>query len=54
MLMAIRRLRDAAEAKKLVDAMTDHSYDVRSVGHWLVDKISELEKKIAKLENDRK
>ena len=49
--MAIRKIRDAEEAKKIIGAMTDHSYDARSVFVWIVDRVSELERRLSKLEH---
>lgn len=48
--MSFRKIRDEADARGVIEAMTDHPYDARAVGLWLVDKISELEHKVSELE----
>ena len=53
MTMATHALRSADEAKRMIDLMGGQTHEERSALRWLVDRVSDLEKKVAKLENER-
>ncbi len=51
--MATHALRNADEARRMIDLMGGQTYEVRSALVWLVDRVSELERKTTKLEKER-
>ena len=51
--MATHGLRNADDARRMIDLMGGQTHEVRSALLWLVDRVSELERKTAKLEEKR-